>query len=73
MLNSDTYHSSHYGGYARDELLLSLQLRFKVLSRRVLELELTPRPSPCLCQYTMNPHTHHCPHLQSHLLLLHLS
>ncbi|MFS7953675.1 hypothetical protein Hanom_Chr07g00621411 [Helianthus anomalus] len=36
---SDPYHPSHYGGYTRDELLLSLQLQFAILSRRVLELE----------------------------------
>ncbi|KAF5809806.1 hypothetical protein HanRHA438_Chr04g0171881 [Helianthus annuus] len=36
---SDPYHPSHYGGYTRDELLLSLQLQFEILSRRVLELE----------------------------------
>ncbi|MFS7912107.1 hypothetical protein Hanom_Chr02g00125971 [Helianthus anomalus] len=36
---SDPYHPSHYGGYTRDELLLSLQLQFKILSRRVLEME----------------------------------
>ncbi|MFS7915420.1 hypothetical protein Hanom_Chr02g00165151 [Helianthus anomalus] len=35
----DPYHPSHYKGYTRDELLLSLQLQFKILSRRVLELE----------------------------------
>ncbi|MFS7998606.1 hypothetical protein Hanom_Chr12g01155901 [Helianthus anomalus] len=36
---SDPYHPSQYGGYTRDELLLSLQLQFEILSRRVLELE----------------------------------
>ncbi|MFS7915426.1 hypothetical protein Hanom_Chr02g00165231 [Helianthus anomalus] len=36
---SDPQHPSHYRGYTRDELLLSLQLQFKILSRRVLELE----------------------------------
>ncbi|KAM0057856.1 hypothetical protein Hdeb2414_s0005g00163361 [Helianthus debilis subsp. tardiflorus] len=37
---SDPYHPSHFVGYTRDELLLSLQLEFEILSRRVLELEL---------------------------------
>ncbi|KAJ0722095.1 hypothetical protein HanRHA438_Chr08g0345801 [Helianthus annuus] len=37
---SDPFHPSHYVGYTRDELLLSLQLQFEILSRRVLELEL---------------------------------
>ncbi|KAL9996679.1 hypothetical protein Hdeb2414_s0007g00229811 [Helianthus debilis subsp. tardiflorus] len=36
---SDLYHPSHHAGYTRDELLLSLQLQFEILSRRVLELE----------------------------------
>ncbi|MFS7912751.1 hypothetical protein Hanom_Chr02g00133551 [Helianthus anomalus] len=36
---SDLYHPLHYGGYTRDELHLSLQLSFEILSRRVLELE----------------------------------
>ncbi|MFS8025020.1 hypothetical protein Hanom_Chr16g01470101 [Helianthus anomalus] len=36
---SDPYHPSHHASYTRDELLLSLQLQFEILSRRVLELE----------------------------------
>ncbi|KAJ0693388.1 hypothetical protein HanPI659440_Chr15g0596571 [Helianthus annuus] len=36
---SDPYHPSHHVGYTRDDLLLSLQLQFEILSRRVLELE----------------------------------
>ncbi|MFS7953567.1 hypothetical protein Hanom_Chr07g00620221 [Helianthus anomalus] len=39
---SDPYHPSHHVGYTRDDLLLSLQLQFEILSCRVLELELTP-------------------------------
>ncbi|MFS7927009.1 hypothetical protein Hanom_Chr04g00303871 [Helianthus anomalus] len=58
---SDPYRSSHYEGYTRDELLLLLQLQFEVLSRRVLELELTPYPPPHLRQYTLILHIHHCP------------
>ncbi|MFS7946650.1 hypothetical protein Hanom_Chr06g00538861 [Helianthus anomalus] len=53
---SDPYHPSHFVGYTGDELLLSLQLQFEVLSRRVLELELTPpRPPPYPCQSTFVP------------------
>ncbi|MFS8002468.1 hypothetical protein Hanom_Chr13g01202411 [Helianthus anomalus] len=37
MLLSDPYHLSHHAGYTRDDLLLSLQLQFEILSRRVLE------------------------------------
>ncbi|KAJ0766133.1 hypothetical protein HanPI659440_Chr08g0311941 [Helianthus annuus] len=37
---SDPYHPLHHVGYTRDDLLLSLQLQFEILSRRVLELEL---------------------------------
>ncbi|KAJ0796304.1 hypothetical protein HanPI659440_Chr04g0160661 [Helianthus annuus] len=56
---SDPYHPSHFVGYTRDELLLSLQLKFEILSRRVMELELTPPcPPPCPCQCTfLPPHT----------------
>ncbi|MFS7970006.1 hypothetical protein Hanom_Chr09g00815911 [Helianthus anomalus] len=36
---SNPYHPSHHVGYTRDDLLLSLQLQFEILSRRVLELE----------------------------------
>ncbi|MFS8007084.1 hypothetical protein Hanom_Chr14g01256801 [Helianthus anomalus] len=36
---SDPYHPSHRDRYTRDDLLLSLQLQFEILSRRVLELE----------------------------------
>ncbi|KAF5760133.1 hypothetical protein HanXRQr2_Chr16g0749731 [Helianthus annuus] len=39
----------------RDELLYSLQLRFEVMRRRVLELESIPRPLPCPCQSTFVP------------------
>ncbi|MFS8019717.1 hypothetical protein Hanom_Chr15g01406981 [Helianthus anomalus] len=56
---SDPYHSSHYGGYTRDELLLSLQLQFEVLSREVLEPELTSRPPSYRYQCTMILHIHH--------------
>ncbi|MFS7904941.1 hypothetical protein Hanom_Chr01g00041951 [Helianthus anomalus] len=35
----DPYHPSHHTGYTRDDLLLSLQLQFKILCRRVYELE----------------------------------
>ncbi|MFS7891882.1 hypothetical protein Hanom_Chr00s000410g01642941 [Helianthus anomalus] len=52
---SDPYHPSHFRGYTRDELLLSLQLQFEDLSLRVLELDLTPRPPSCLCQYAFDP------------------
>ncbi|MFS7953196.1 hypothetical protein Hanom_Chr07g00615731 [Helianthus anomalus] len=46
---SDPYYPSHFIGYTRDELLLSLQLQFEILSHRVLELELGEgaRRSPC--------------------------
>ncbi|MFS7929577.1 hypothetical protein Hanom_Chr04g00334131 [Helianthus anomalus] len=43
---SDPYHPSHFVGYTRDELFLSLQVQFEILSRRVMELELTPPCSP---------------------------
>ncbi|KAJ0902820.1 hypothetical protein HanPSC8_Chr08g0341641 [Helianthus annuus] len=43
---SDPYHPSHHVGYTRDDLLLSLQLQFEILRRRVLELELTPSYPP---------------------------
>ncbi|MFS8034770.1 hypothetical protein Hanom_Chr17g01585111 [Helianthus anomalus] len=46
---SDPYHPSHFIGYTRDELLLSLQLQQEILCRRVMELERTPRPPPCSC------------------------
>ncbi|MFS7930604.1 hypothetical protein Hanom_Chr04g00346201 [Helianthus anomalus] len=39
MSISDPYHPSQHIGYTRDDLLLSLQLQFEILSRRVLELE----------------------------------
>ncbi|KAM0019367.1 hypothetical protein Hdeb2414_s0026g00684671 [Helianthus debilis subsp. tardiflorus] len=51
----DPYNPSNYGGYTWDELLLSFQLQFDVLSRRVLELVLTPHPPPCPCQSTFVP------------------
>ncbi|XP_022042163.1 proline-rich protein 36-like [Helianthus annuus] len=46
---SDPYHPSHYTGYTRDDLLLSLQLQQEILCRRVMELERIPRPPPCTC------------------------
>ncbi|KAF5816101.1 hypothetical protein HanXRQr2_Chr03g0130621 [Helianthus annuus] len=44
---SDPYHPSHYIGYTRDDLLLSLQLQREILCRRVMDLERIPRPPPC--------------------------
>ncbi|KAJ0588585.1 hypothetical protein HanIR_Chr04g0176301 [Helianthus annuus] len=35
MSLSDPYHPSHHTGYTRDDLLLSLQLQFEILCRRV--------------------------------------
>ncbi|XP_022041545.1 cell surface glycoprotein 1-like [Helianthus annuus] len=49
MPTSDPYNPSHFSGYTRDELLLSLQLQYEIMSRRVLELEMIPRPPPCSC------------------------
>ncbi|XP_021986357.1 histone-lysine N-methyltransferase SETD1B-like [Helianthus annuus] len=46
---SDPYHPSHFIGYTRDELVLSLQLQQEILCRRVMELERIPRPPPCSC------------------------
>ncbi|XP_021996181.1 cell surface glycoprotein 1-like [Helianthus annuus] len=46
---SDPYHPSHFIGYTRDELLLSLQLQQEILCHRVMELERIPRPPPCSC------------------------
>ncbi|MFS7905406.1 hypothetical protein Hanom_Chr01g00047281 [Helianthus anomalus] len=47
---SDPYHPSHFVGYTRDELLMSPQLQFEILSHSVLEIELTPPcPPPCPC------------------------
>ncbi|XP_022019121.1 E3 ubiquitin-protein ligase Hakai-like [Helianthus annuus] len=43
---SDPYNPSHYTGYTRDDLLLSLQLQHE-LCRRVMELERIPHPPPC--------------------------
>ncbi|KAJ0749990.1 hypothetical protein HanPSC8_Chr05g0204021 [Helianthus annuus] len=43
---SDPYHPSHHVGYTRGDFLLSLQLQFEILSRRVLELDLTPSHPP---------------------------
>ncbi|MFS7905401.1 hypothetical protein Hanom_Chr01g00047231 [Helianthus anomalus] len=43
---SNPYHPSHQVGYTRDDFLLSLQLQLEILSRRVLELELTPSYPP---------------------------
>ncbi|XP_022023990.1 vegetative cell wall protein gp1-like [Helianthus annuus] len=45
----DPYHPSHFVGYTRDELLLSLQFQYEIMSHRILELEMTPRPLPCPC------------------------
>ncbi|MFS7944955.1 hypothetical protein Hanom_Chr06g00518241 [Helianthus anomalus] len=56
MAISDPYYPSHFVGYTWDELLLSLQLQFEVLSRRVLELELTPPPCPCQSTF-IPPHS----------------
>ncbi|KAM0056369.1 hypothetical protein Hdeb2414_s0006g00217501 [Helianthus debilis subsp. tardiflorus] len=55
----DPYHPLHFVGYTRDELLLSLQLQFEILSRRVLEHELIPScPPPCHCDSTfVSPHS----------------
>ncbi|XP_021975516.1 36.4 kDa proline-rich protein [Helianthus annuus] len=55
MPTSDPYHPSHFVGYTQDELLYSLQLRFEVMSHRVLELESIPRPLPCPCQPAFVP------------------
>ncbi|KAJ0893456.1 hypothetical protein HanPSC8_Chr09g0377821 [Helianthus annuus] len=52
---SDPYHPSHFVGYTQDVLLYSLQLRFEVMSRKVLELESIPRPLPCPCQHASVP------------------
>ncbi|MFS7953371.1 hypothetical protein Hanom_Chr07g00617741 [Helianthus anomalus] len=52
---SNPYHPSHFTGYTRDELLLSLQLQYEIMSRRILELEMTQRPLPCPCQPTFVP------------------
>ncbi|XP_035835977.1 extensin-like [Helianthus annuus] len=52
---SDPYHPSHFTCYTRDELLLSLQLQYEIMSRRILELEMTPRPLPCPCQPSFVP------------------
>ncbi|MFS7893602.1 hypothetical protein Hanom_Chr00s001006g01671281 [Helianthus anomalus] len=59
----DPYYPSHYGGYTRDELLLSLQLQFEILSRRVMELEVTPSyPPPCPCHsVSVPPHSSSSP------------
>ncbi|KAJ0879982.1 hypothetical protein HanRHA438_Chr10g0457721 [Helianthus annuus] len=46
---SDPHHPSHYTGYTRDDLLLSLQLQQEMLCRRVMDLERIPRPPPCTC------------------------
>ncbi|KAJ0556069.1 hypothetical protein HanIR_Chr07g0309451 [Helianthus annuus] len=52
---SDPYHPSYFVGYTRDELLLSLQLQYEIMSRRILELEMTPRPLPCPYQPAFVP------------------
>ncbi|KAJ0586106.1 hypothetical protein HanHA89_Chr05g0208181 [Helianthus annuus] len=46
---SDPYHPFHVG-YSTDDILISLQLQQDALTRRVQELERTPRPPPCRCQ-----------------------
>ncbi|XP_022003754.1 proline-rich protein 36-like [Helianthus annuus] len=46
---SDPYHPFHVG-YTTEDILTSLQLQQDALSRRVGELERTPRPPPCHCQ-----------------------
>ncbi|XP_022040885.1 proline-rich protein 36-like [Helianthus annuus] len=46
---SDPCHPYHVG-YTTDDILISLQLQQDALSRRVQELERTPRPPPCHCQ-----------------------
>ncbi|MFS7890328.1 hypothetical protein Hanom_Chr05g00449251 [Helianthus anomalus] len=70
MPTSDPYHPSHFVGYTHDELLYSLQFRFEVMSRRVLELESIPHPLPCPCQHVSVPLVPHRLHLHVHLLLL---
>ncbi|MFS7919062.1 hypothetical protein Hanom_Chr03g00208481 [Helianthus anomalus] len=52
---SDPYHPSHHVGYTRDDLLLFLQLQFEILSRRVLELELTPSYPPPIPPFPFVP------------------
>ncbi|XP_021990965.1 autism susceptibility gene 2 protein homolog [Helianthus annuus] len=52
---SDPYHPSHFAGYTWDDLLLSPQLQFEIMSRRILELEMTQRPLPCPCQPAFVP------------------
>ncbi|KAJ0809289.1 hypothetical protein HanPI659440_Chr01g0013121 [Helianthus annuus] len=44
---SDPYHPFHVG-YTTEDILISLQLQQDALSRRIQELERTPRP-PCHC------------------------
>ncbi|MFS7947365.1 hypothetical protein Hanom_Chr06g00547451 [Helianthus anomalus] len=51
----NSYHPSHHVGYTRDDLLLSLQLQFEILSRRVVELELTPPYPPSVSPFTFVP------------------
>ncbi|KAJ0722688.1 hypothetical protein HanOQP8_Chr08g0289501 [Helianthus annuus] len=55
MPTSDPYRPSHFVGYTQDELLYLLQLRFEVMSHRVLELESIPRPLPYPCQHAFVP------------------
>ncbi|MFS8024336.1 hypothetical protein Hanom_Chr16g01462041 [Helianthus anomalus] len=71
---SDPYHPSHYGGYTRDELLLSLQFQFEILSRRVLELEFGEgaRRSPCPVIPLLSLLIHRQLHSYLQLLLPHL-
>ncbi|XP_021985523.1 proline-rich protein 36-like [Helianthus annuus] len=53
---SDPYHPFHVG-YTTEDILASLQLQQDALSRRIQELERTPRP-PCHCQTPFAaPHT----------------
>ncbi|XP_022031085.1 calphotin-like [Helianthus annuus] len=46
---SDPYHPFHVG-YTTEAILASLQMQQDALSRRIQELERTPRPPPCHCQ-----------------------
>ncbi|KAJ0510018.1 hypothetical protein HanIR_Chr11g0535841 [Helianthus annuus] len=46
---SDPYHPFHVG-YTTEDILTSLQMQQDALSRRIGELERTPRHPPCHCQ-----------------------
>ncbi|MFS7996447.1 hypothetical protein Hanom_Chr12g01130111 [Helianthus anomalus] len=58
---SDPYHPSHHICYTRDDLLISLQLQFEILRRRVRELEFGEgaRRSPFPSYPSPIPHHHH--------------